>query len=143
MKYGDISQAIKILEKLSKNVVTTAKIKIYTMVKYLKCHQDTLMKVNNEIIEKYVLRGPYNEKKKIQKGNIYFWDFGENLDKYEEELNELLSERINDPGCIFLDNLNNIIECLEIQEIIFLEDIGLIKIGEETENGRTERSQKN
>lgn len=138
MKYGEISQAIKVLEKLSKNVITSAKIKIYEIVKYLKCHQDTLMKVNNEIIEKYVLRGPYNEKKKIQKGNIYFWDFGENLDKYEEELNELLSERINDPGCIFLNNLDNIIECLDIQEIIFLEEIGLIKIEEVNENGRTE-----
>lgn len=136
MKYKDINPAINLLEKISKNVDSGIKLNIYYLIKQLKEPQDILKKVNNDLIDKYVLRGPYNEKKKIKNGNIYFWDFGGNADNYNNELDNVLNSDIPAKPISLSMNLNSLIEFMDISEIMFLEEQNLLKIGD-NKNGRS------
>ncbi len=137
MKYKNINLAINLLEKISKNVDSSIKLNIYYLIKQLKEPQEILKKVNNDLIDKYVLRGPYNEKKKVREGNIYFWDFGDNKYNYDNELENVLNSDIpNKTSSLFMD-LNFLIEFMDIGEIMFLEEQNLLKIGD-NENGRKE-----
>jgi len=127
MNYGEIQEVTRIFESLScmKDIPVAIKIFTYKNLKELRRENKVIFNINNSLIEKYTLKDENNKRMTCVYMNTSIWDFGENKEKYDNELNELLNTNVD--ITINMIGINELLEFISVNDCMILTKCNFIK----------------
>lgn len=131
IKYANLMVIQSALRNLSNevNLPANIKIQVYKLSKEINLENECLQKTNRELIEKYVQKDNNGNKLTCIKFNNSVFNFGENEQNYNIELDDLLNTEIFklDDLAININAIDDMLPYINVYDLLTLEEFNLIK----------------